>query len=239
MKRIKRLLAALGATPFHPQWFALRNQEPGRDFIRLHAAGVVLDIGCADKMIAGFLPQGCRYIGLDYFETAHNWYGSRPDVYGDAQNLPVASGKVDTVLLLDVLEHLPRPERCISEIARVLKPQGRLIMQVPFIYPIHDAPLDFQRWTRYGFEEMAKKQGFKFGQIISVGEPLEAAALLTNIAMSKTVLNWIKQKNPAAVLVILLPLLVLLLNVLAWAFCRIAPAEQMMPIGYRLLLLKA
>ena len=238
MKRIKRLLAALGATPLHPQWFALRNQKPDRDFIRLHAAGVVLDIGCADKMIAGFLPQGCRYIGLDYFETAHNWYGSRPDVYGDAQNLPVASGKVDTVLLLDVLEHLPRPERCISEIARVLKPQGRLIMHVPFIYPIHDAPLDFQRWTRYGFEEMAKKQGFKFEQITSVGEPLEAAALLTNIAMSKTVLNWIKQKNPAAVLVILLPLLVLLLNVLAWAFCRIAPPEQMMPIGYRLLLLK-
>jgi len=238
MKRIRRLLAALGATPLHPQWFALRNQKPDRDFIRLHAGGVVLDIGCANRMISGFLPEGCHYIGLDYFETAHNWYGSRPDVYGDAQNLPVASSKVDTVLLLDVLEHLPRPERCISEIARVLKPQGKLIMQVPFIYPIHDAPLDFQRWTRYGFEEMAKKQGFKFAQITSVGEPLEAAALLTNIAMSKTVVNWIKQKNPAAVLVIFLPPLVLLFNVLAWAFCRMALAEEMMPIGYRLLLLK-
>ncbi len=236
MKRIKRFAAKFGSTPFHPQWFALRNQKDTRDFVQRHAKGTVLDIGCAGKMPANYLSKNCYYIGLDYFKTSRDWYETRPDLYGDAQRLPIASGKVDTVLLLDVLEHLPGPGPCIAEISRVLGQQGKLIMQVPFIYPIHDAPLDFHRWTAHGLIELGKKYGFKVEIINETGEPLETAALLTNIATSKTVLNWIMRKNPAALLVVFLPFLVLVINVMAWLFCRIAPTETMMPISYRLLL---
>lgn len=236
MKRIKRFAAKFGSTPFHPQWFALRNQNSNRVFVHRHAKGTVLDVGCAGKTPVDYLSRNCYYIGLDYFQTARDWYETRPDVYGDAQNLPIASGKVDTVLLLDVLEHLPNPGLCLAEISRVLGQRGKLIMQVPFIYPIHDAPLDFHRWTAHGLIELAKKHGFKLEIINETGEPLETAALLTNIAMSKTTLNWIRQKNPAALMVFILPFLVLAINVMAWLFSRIASTETMMPISYRLLL---
>ena len=109
-------------------------------------------------------------------------------------------------------------------------------MHVPFIYPIHDPPLDFHRWTAHGLIELGKKYGFQVEIINETGEPLETAALLTNIATSKMMLNWIMQKNPAALLVVFLPFLVLAINVMAWLVCRITPTETMMPISYRLLL---
>ena len=72
------------------------------------------------------------------------------EIFADAQSLPFKNKSIDTILLLDVLEHLPRPEECFEEIYRKSKPNGKVIIQVPFLYPIHDAPLDFRRWTQHG-----------------------------------------------------------------------------------------
>ncbi len=177
-------------------------------------------------------------IGLDYYQTATHWYGTQPDVYGDAQTLPFADNSMDTVLLLDVLEHLPHPKDCISEIVRVLKPTGILVLQVPFIYPIHDAPLDFQRWTQYGLEQLVYKYGFTTRQKIQIGKLLETASLLLNIATSKTILNWLHQKNPALVLGILAPMAILSVNLFCWLFSLLSPMDEMMPHSYRLTLEK-
>ena len=61
---------------------------------------------------------------------------------------PFTDAQFESVLLLDVLEHLRAPEVCITEIERVLKIRGKLFLKVPFLYPVHDAPFDFHRWTR-------------------------------------------------------------------------------------------
>jgi hypothetical protein len=105
---------------------------------------------------------------------------------------------------------------------------------VPFIYPIHDAPLDFQRWTIYGLRELAHQYDFEIKEEVASSGPMETAALISNIAMGKTILNWLKQKNPAAVLILLYPLFVFLFNILAWVLTFISPKEDMMPKGYRL-----
>jgi SAM-dependent methyltransferase len=144
---LRRALFRLRNTPLHPQWFAFRQQSSTLGTLMREFNGLVLDIGCADQQIRRFLPVTSRYVGMDYYQTAANWYKTVPHVYGDAQALPFASSSADHILLLDVLEHLPRPENCVAEINRVLKRGGKLVMQAPFVYPIHDAPLDFQRWT--------------------------------------------------------------------------------------------
>ena len=69
-------------------------------------------------------------------------------------------------------------------------------MQVPFMYSIDNAPPDFHRGTAYGLIELGKKHRFKVEIISETGEPLVTAELLTNIVMSKMVLNWIRQKTP-------------------------------------------
>jgi SAM-dependent methyltransferase len=149
--------------------------------------------------------------------------------------MPISTNSVDNVLLLDVLEHLSKPEACIREIERILKPGGRLTIQVPFMYPIHDAPLDFHRWTIHGLRELAERTRFVVREEIAFGNPVESAALLANIAISKTVLNWLRKKNPFALLLVLLPIAIFLINVLAWAMAKITPKDDFMPSGYRML----
>lgn len=228
------VLDFLKMTPLHPQWFAFfREERHLRDSCE-KLDGVVLDIGCADGKPRAFLPDDAEYIGLDYFDTATRLYHTRPSVFGDAQQLPFADDTIDHVLLLDVLEHIPDPDRCLAEISRVLKPGGTLTIQVPFMYPIHDAPLDFHRWTRFGLERAANRTNFVARSEMAIGHPLETAALGANIAMSKTVLNWIAGRNPLLLLGFALPFAVLFVNSLAWIAARLSRDESMMPYAYRM-----
>ena len=228
------ILQLLKKTPFHPQWFAFLREDRNLRVTCSELSGLVLDIGCADGKPSRYLPDNAQYVGLDYFDTASNWYKTRPSVFGDAQQLPFPDDVFDHVLLLDVLEHIPDPERCLAEIFRVLKPGGSFTIQGPFMYPIHDAPLDFHRWTRFGLHRAARIAGFEISSEFAVGHPVETAALGMNIAMSKTVLNWVSGRNPLLVLGLALPFLVVLNNCLAWLTARVSRAEDMMPYGYRM-----
>ena len=227
-------LGFLKKTPLHPQWFAILREDRNLKRTCKSLSGLVLDIGCADGKPRAHLPAAAHYVGLDYFDTATGWYQTRPTVYGDAQHLPFSKDTIDHALLLDVLEHIPDPLRSLDEVLRVLKRGGTLTIQVPFIYPIHDAPLDFHRWTRFGLRRAAEEVGFEAVEELAVGHPLESAALLSNIALSKTVLNWIASRNPLALLAIVLPFVVFFKNCAAWVAARLGRDDDMMPYAYRM-----
>lgn len=70
-----------------------------------------------------------------------------PDLLGDAHCLPLKSQSADTVLCCEVLEHVNLAEVCFTEMLRILKPGGTMILSVPFLYPIHADPHDFGRFT--------------------------------------------------------------------------------------------
>lgn len=236
--KFKKLAAKFRNTPLHPQWFAYFRED--RNLSRTCGAlsGLVLDIGCAEGKPRRHLPADAQYIGIDYFSTAIDWYGTRPDLYADAQFLPLVDCCVDHSLLLDVLEHIPEPDLCLSELNRVLKRGGSLTVQVPFLYPVHDAPLDFHRWTRFGLLQAAEKFGFRVAEETAIGQPLETAALNGNIALSKTVINWIQTKNPLALLALLLPVVVLLNNISAWCLAALGRSDELMPYSYRMVWIK-
>lgn len=234
----RKCVAGLRRTPVHPQWFAfLRERRNLRDTCK-DLTGLVLDIGCADAKPRRYLPDAVLYLGLDHYSTATGWYGTRPDIYADAQALPFLDGSVDHSLLLDVLEHIPQPDRCLAEIRRVLKPGGSLTIQVPFLYPVHDAPLDFHRWTRHGLLQAARQNGFRVSRESAIGHPLETAALNANIAFSETVLNWMRQKNPLVMLAIVLPIFVLLANCMAWVLAALGRDDDLMPYAYNMVWIK-
>lgn len=234
----RKLISKLRNTPFHPQWFAFYREARNLRETCANLSGVVLDIGCADAKPRRHLFPDTRYVGIDYYSTAKEWYGTRPDIYADAQLLPLSDASVDHSLLLDVLEHIPRPDHCLAELHRTLKRGGSLTIQVPFLYPVHDAPLDFHRWTRFGLLLAAEKHGFRIAQEIAIGHPLETAALNTNIALSKTVINWLNQKNPLALSAIFLPIIVPLINCLAWALAALGRNDDLMPYAYRMVWIK-
>jgi len=58
------------------------------------------------------------------------------------------------------LEHVTEPARVVCEIARVLKPGGRLLLIAPLEWEEHQQPHDYYRYTRYGLEHLLKQAGF-------------------------------------------------------------------------------
>jgi SAM-dependent methyltransferase len=76
------------------------------------------------------------------------------DVAGDGESLPFRDASFDGVVLDAVIEHLAHPHRVVAEVRRVLKPGGVVLAHVPFLYPFHAAPHDYQRYTPAGLEAL-------------------------------------------------------------------------------------
>lgn len=68
-------------------------------------------------------------------------------VIADAHRLPFRDKSFDLVICRFVLEHVYDPQKVISELSRVLKKEGIVYVDVPFLQPHHDSPLDFWRFT--------------------------------------------------------------------------------------------
>jgi len=78
-----------------------------------------------------------------------------PDFVCDICDMaPIADGSVDVVVCMEVLEHVTNPVKAISEMRRVLKDGGVVIGSTPFTFPIHDAPNDFFRYTKFGLDHI-------------------------------------------------------------------------------------
>ena len=101
----------------------------------------ILDLGCGRSKYSKFFPNR---IGLDHCS------GKGVNVIGDAHNLPFSSSSFSSVLSTEMLEHVQDPQRVVNEIERVLEPGGTVILTTRFVFPIHEAPHDYYRFTRYG-----------------------------------------------------------------------------------------
>lgn len=78
---------------------------------------------------------------------------AEPDVIGDAENMKFEENRFDSVVCLEVIEHTPSPGKLISEIYRVVKPGGSLLLTVPFVFEIHDT-YDYVRFTKQGLTHL-------------------------------------------------------------------------------------
>lgn len=164
-----------GRSILHPQYIAKRVEYEAIKKARKYANGKLLDIGCGTMPYRRDMLEFVKeYIGLDYPKTKKMYPGApKPDILGDAKNLPLDSATFDTVLMLQVLEHIDNPELAIKEASRVLKTGGIIIISVPFLYPVHDAPYDYFRFTEYALKSFLKKFNLKILHFSSDGAFLE------------------------------------------------------------------
>lgn len=136
-----------------------------------HCRGRLLDLGCGMvPLLLVYEPLVSENICIDWGNTPHkNQY---LDFECDlAQRLPLDDGSVDTVILSDVLEHLPEPERLWGELHRVLTPGGKVLLSVPFFYWLHEQPHDYYRYTEFALRRFAEGSGFR----VEVLEPMGGA----------------------------------------------------------------
>jgi len=136
-------------------------------FVKEHAHGKLIDIGCGTKPYEElYTPYVTYSLGVDHTESIHGL--SRIDVAATAYAIPVKEASFDTVLLTAVLEHLEEPETALTEMFRILKPGGTLILSVPLFWHLHEEPRDFYRYTKYGLSYLLTKAGFKTLQLKSL-----------------------------------------------------------------------
>ena len=64
----------------------------------------------------------------------------------------------NAVLCVSVLEHLEEPRRAVQEMRRVLTVRGKIIVSVPFLFPIHNSPNDYWRFTNHGLRNLFSSQ---------------------------------------------------------------------------------
>lgn len=75
-------------------------------------------------------------------------------VVGDAHKLPFRDSSLDGALIQGVMEHVRDPIQVVAEIFRTLRPGAPVFAEVPFIQHYHLDPVDYRRWTHYGFEQL-------------------------------------------------------------------------------------
>lgn len=128
----------------------------------------ILDIGCGNKPYASYF--SCKYLGLDPYP------GTKADIVRDAWDSGLADNSLDAVILNQSLEHIPETIQTITEIERILKPGGLVLVTVPQTMRNHGTPIlaknapyknfnpqqvpywnhDYWRFTKFGLIHLFK-----------------------------------------------------------------------------------
>ena len=142
----------------------------------------VLELARNEQRIATFVDVGCgagtgydafanraprlRWIGLDITdsqEVAGRPKRKLPFCFFDGVQIPLADNSVDIAYSRQVFEHVRHPERLISEIFRVLKPQGWFVGSTSHLEPFHSR--SYWNYTPYGFCVLLRDAGFRSVQV--------------------------------------------------------------------------
>ncbi len=150
-----------------------------------HAHGHLLDLGCGSvPFYEAYKPYIIENTCVDWAKSLHNQAYLDQEV-NLTQPLPFEARSFDTILLSDVLEHIPNPEQLWGEMARILRPNGAIIMNVPFYYWVHEEPHDYYRYTEYALRRFAEMNGLEVKVLESVGGVAEVVTDITAKNLSR------------------------------------------------------
>jgi SAM-dependent methyltransferase len=133
-------------------WFAVQDLASG-------LGGNLLDVGCGTMPYRSLFGVS-RYVSLD-IDSERTRALSMADHYYDGDRFPFDDGSFDSLLCNQVLEHVFTPDHFVQEMHRVLKPGGRLLLTVPFVWDEHEQPWDYARYSSFGLRALLESHGFK------------------------------------------------------------------------------
>jgi SAM-dependent methyltransferase len=150
--------------------------------------GVVLDIGGKKTAKRGLFRPPSYLSGTWYYLNIEP--GAKPDLLANAENIPLPNSSVDTFIMSEVLEHLANPEQCLAEISRILKPGGHGVITIPFLYPMHADPWDFQRWTDVRIKKELESVNLDVVELQLMGGAFAVIADILHVSFSKLPAFW-------------------------------------------------
>lgn len=161
--------------------------------------GDVLDFGCGSKPYKSLFTHANSYSGSDILVSGHDHNDSEIDIIYDGSTLPLEGGSFDSAVSFEVFEHVFDIKHELSEIRRVLKPGGTLLITLPFVWEEHEIPYDFARYTSFGIRHVLESGGFEIlsaektgGYILALNQTL-IIYLLKNVLPKNKYLALIGQ----------------------------------------------
>jgi len=146
-------------------------------------SGRLLDVGCGSKPYKSLFVVDA-YIGLDIDSEMARMRGIADYLY-DGSAFPFTDSSFDAVLCNQVLEHVFNPDEFLGEITRVLKPGGKLLLTVPFVWDEHEQPYDYARYSSFGLRVLLEKQGLRVLQHKKLGADASILFQLANAYLFK------------------------------------------------------
>ena len=209
-------------------------------FTNFGHAEVLLDLGCgARPYYECYASHFDRTIGADLADSP--FPKKQIDIYCFATNVPLPDESVDVILCTEVLQDIAEPNDLIKEVMRLLKPNGILVLTVPFLVPIADGIYDHNRFTIHGLKYQLTKGGFAVQELIPVSDTFGVAITLSvkpilklwNIISKalhiKLIYKWF---NPLLFITVILPQIIYLATKQLPLFKQLFNRFNYGPIGY-------
>lgn len=138
--------------------------------LKVPAGFRILDAGAGELQYKPFCDH-LNYVAQDFAQydgkgdglglQTGAWDQTKLDIVSDITKIPESDNSFDAVMCIEVLEHVPYPVDALKELARLIRPDGYLIITAPFCSLTHFAPHFYQTgYSRYFYEYWLEKFNF-------------------------------------------------------------------------------
>lgn len=146
----------------------------------------ILDAGAGELKYKKFC-EHLDYVGQDFAEydgqgnnegkQTSEWDNTKLDIISDIINIPVPEKSFDAIMCIEVFEHIQEPALAVKEFARIIKPNGVLIITAPFCSITHFAPYYFANgYSKYWYQKILNDYGFEIDELVMNGNYFEYIA---------------------------------------------------------------
>jgi len=150
---------------------------------RLPAGADVADVGAGEAPYRELF-EHVNYTTIDWENSLHET-AAASDIMASADDIPVGDSSLDAVVLTQVLEHVPEPQRVLRELHRITKPNGWLFMTTPLVWELHELPYDFYRYTEFALHHLLDAAGYADIEIAAKND------CFTTLAQLSENLSWL------------------------------------------------
>lgn len=154
-----------------------------REVSKKYFKGRVLDVGCGQMPYKATILENLTitdYVGVDIKNEIYQ-RNMKPDLFWDGKSLPIDDKKFNCAMLIEVLEHVPKPEVVLNEVHRILEKDGCLVITVPFLWNLHDVPNDEYRYTPFALKRILEDSNFEIIELEAIGNWHSSLAIMLGI----------------------------------------------------------